>query len=142
VAIVGNYGNPTNAHLEQAWQELGNDARVLAPPTAAALLGPDAVAVGRVDVRQTLDGVEPGLVELRRLVQRGVRVLNRPAALSPRTTPAGRAGGRTSASAAAASRSTRPPPHERSRWRQLQQRAPTSSASTCSPAGTATRSSS
>ena len=81
VAIIGSRESPTNPLLEREWQTLGIDARMLAPAAAEALLRPGDVALGRIDVRRTLDGLEPGLRELLALGQRGVRVLNRPAAL-------------------------------------------------------------
>jgi RimK family alpha-L-glutamate ligase len=81
VAIVGGLGNPTNPELERAWQELGIEVRLLAPSAALAGLAPGAVALGRIDVRRTLVGVESGLLELNELGHRGVRVLNRSVAL-------------------------------------------------------------
>jgi len=54
---------------------------VLAPATAQAQLRAGDVALGRIDVRRTLDGLEPGLLALLALAQRGVQVFNRPAAL-------------------------------------------------------------
>lgn len=45
------------------------------------LLEAGDVAIGRLDVLPTLDGVEPGLDSLSELAARGVRVVNRPEAL-------------------------------------------------------------
>lgn len=80
VGIVGGSANPTNPVLEREWRALGIDARLLGPAQAGLLEAGD-VAVGRLDVRRTLDGVEQGLLELHRLAHRGVRVLNGPRAL-------------------------------------------------------------
>jgi RimK family alpha-L-glutamate ligase len=49
---------------------------VLTPAQALARLRPGDVALGRLDVLETLDGVEPGLWTLERLATTGVRVLN------------------------------------------------------------------
>jgi RimK family alpha-L-glutamate ligase len=81
VAIIGSRESPTNPLLEREWRALGIDACVLAPGAAEASLQPGDVALGRIDVRRTLDGLEPGLLALLALGQRGVRVFNRPAAL-------------------------------------------------------------
>jgi len=81
VAIVGRTESPTNPLLEREWRALGIDARVLAPAAAEALLRPGDAALGRLDVRATLDGLEPGLLALLGLARRGVRVYNRPATL-------------------------------------------------------------
>jgi RimK family alpha-L-glutamate ligase len=58
---------PRLVGVETAW---------LSPPRALAQLGPGDVALGRLDVRSSLDGVEPGLAVLGQLELRGVRVLN------------------------------------------------------------------
>jgi RimK family alpha-L-glutamate ligase len=75
VAIVG-WPQPTNDALAAAWRSLGLKSFLLRPDRAAELLEPGDVAVGRLDVLQTLDGVEPGLEVLDELERRGVRVLN------------------------------------------------------------------
>jgi len=81
--ILALLGTPTrtNVQLAYAWRELGVDARVLWPREASALLGPGDVALVRLDVGPDLDGVEPGLELVPELAERGVRVLNEPAAL-------------------------------------------------------------
>jgi len=66
LAVVAHRVTPTNTRL----------GTVLAPAQALARLGPGDVALGRLDVLQTLDGVEPGLWTLERLAASGVRVLN------------------------------------------------------------------
>ena len=54
---------------------------LLSPRAALRSLTVGDVALARLDIRRTLDGVEPGLWTLRRLEQRGVQVLNRADAL-------------------------------------------------------------
>jgi [lysine-biosynthesis-protein LysW]--L-2-aminoadipate ligase len=80
VAIVGS-PTRTSDGLAQAWRARGIDVFVLDPDRALELLGPGDVAIVRLDVLPSLDGVEPGLPRLLALEERGVRVLNRPAAL-------------------------------------------------------------
>lgn len=67
--------------MAAAWRELGIPAQRLTPPEAMHELRAGDVAVGRIDVRATLDGVEPGLDLLRALRRVGVRIVNSPAAL-------------------------------------------------------------
>jgi ribosomal protein S6--L-glutamate ligase len=76
VAVVG-YPHETNLGLAAAWREAGIDSRLVAPPDAVRQLAPGDVAVGRLDVLETLDGVELGLSVLERLELEGVTVLNR-----------------------------------------------------------------
>jgi hypothetical protein len=80
VAIVGS---PTKASdlLAHRWRAYGIDAMVLDPDSALERLGPGDVALVRLDVLPTLDGIEPGLDQVRELAHRGVHVLNRPEAL-------------------------------------------------------------
>ena len=80
LAFVAGRRTPTNVALAAAapsWV----DAQILTPERAAALLGLGDAAVGRLDVVDTLDGVEDGLWALGTLAARGVRVLNRAGAL-------------------------------------------------------------
>ena len=65
-AVVAHRVTPTNTRL----------GTVVTPAQAVARLGPGDVALGRLDVLPTLDGVEPGLWALERLAATGVRVLN------------------------------------------------------------------
>jgi len=81
VAVVGSRASETNSDLAAAWRGLGADAAALTPLHALALLRKGDVALGRIDVRRTLDGVEPGFLALLGLARRGVRVLNAPSAL-------------------------------------------------------------
>jgi len=66
LAIVAHRLTPTNTRL----------GAVLPPAQAVSRLGPGDVALGRLDVLPTLDGVEPGLWILERLSASGVTVLN------------------------------------------------------------------
>ena len=76
-------GRPTstNALLVEAWLRQGVDAKTLRPADVSLAVGQDDAVLARLDVRPTLDGIEPGLPELRWLERRGIRVLNRPGAL-------------------------------------------------------------
>jgi [lysine-biosynthesis-protein LysW]--L-2-aminoadipate ligase len=79
--VLAGTASETNVDIVRSWRRLGLDASVLTPAQGLAFLRPGDVALGRLDVRRTLDGVEPGLLELAELRRRGVRVLNTPAAL-------------------------------------------------------------
>jgi glutathione synthase/RimK-type ligase-like ATP-grasp enzyme len=80
LAIVAQRRTATNVALAAAapW---GVEARILSPEQAASLVHPGAVALGRLDVSDTFDGVEDGLWALGSLAARRVRVLNRAGAL-------------------------------------------------------------
>jgi RimK family alpha-L-glutamate ligase len=79
VVVLGKPTETNNA-LIAAFAEFGHEAR-LVDPAALSDLDREAVALGRVDVLPTLDGVENGLWELSELEARGAHVLNRPRAL-------------------------------------------------------------
>lgn len=81
VAVIGWAPQETNPALVRAWRAAGIDAAVLTPDEAQTRLGPGDIAVGRLDVLPSLDGVEPGLRALDRLATQGVRVLNSAAGL-------------------------------------------------------------
>ena len=80
VVVVG-WPQEANLLLAAGWRARGVDADLLAPARAVEELRPGDVAVVRLDVLPTLDGVEPGLDVVGELERRGVRVLNRPAAV-------------------------------------------------------------
>jgi RimK family alpha-L-glutamate ligase len=80
IGIVG-WNQDTNRQLAAAWCERGFRADLLSPPHAMCELRAGDVALGRLDVRRTLDGVEPGLIALRVAANAGARVLNTPSAL-------------------------------------------------------------
>jgi [lysine-biosynthesis-protein LysW]--L-2-aminoadipate ligase len=65
-AVVAHRVTPTNTRL----------GAVVSPAQAIARLRPGDIALGRLDVLPTLDGVEPGLFALERLAASGVTVLN------------------------------------------------------------------
>jgi ribosomal protein S6--L-glutamate ligase len=71
----------TNVLLADAWRALGVNACVLWPNAALEELRDGDVALFRLDVLPTLDGVEPGLQIATTLEHRGIRVLNRPLSL-------------------------------------------------------------
>jgi ribosomal protein S6--L-glutamate ligase len=79
-AIVAHAPTATNAALAAAWRA-DECYGILGPHEALGFLGGGDVALARLGVRRSLDGVEPGLSELVELERRGVRVLNRPEAL-------------------------------------------------------------
>jgi [lysine-biosynthesis-protein LysW]--L-2-aminoadipate ligase len=76
VAIVGGAANEANLELVAGWQALGIDADLVQPGAVRH----DDLIVGRLDVLPTLDGIEPGLLELLLFERRGMRVLNGAAA--------------------------------------------------------------
>ena len=79
-AVVAHRASETNCALVAAgWP--GASSHLLSPAEALALLEPGDVALSRLDVRPTLDGVEGGMHVLARLAERGVRVLNPPSAI-------------------------------------------------------------
>jgi RimK family alpha-L-glutamate ligase len=77
VAILGTLENRTTAELLAAWHAAGADAEAMSPSRALRVLAPGDVAVARLDVASTLDGIEPGLAALVALEARGVEVVNR-----------------------------------------------------------------
>lgn len=71
LAIVAHRTHGTNALLAER-----GDGLILSPRAALAMLDRGDVAIGRLDVRRSLEGIERGLSSLRRLEDRGVRLLN------------------------------------------------------------------
>jgi [lysine-biosynthesis-protein LysW]--L-2-aminoadipate ligase len=82
LGILATRATETNLALARASLALGVPATVLTPEQALHGLRPGDVALGRLDVLPTLDGVEDGLWYMRLLERRGVRVLNPATALA------------------------------------------------------------
>ena len=80
IALLGGGANRTTVRLAESWRRLGLDARRVSGWELAGLTVRD-VAIGRLDVLPSLDGVEPGLFDLLLLERRGVDVRNRARAL-------------------------------------------------------------
>jgi RimK family alpha-L-glutamate ligase len=74
--VVGSPFSSTNERLRAALEATGTHAVVCAPAPAAERARPGDVVVGRLDVRPTLDGVQPGLGRLVQISDRGIRVAN------------------------------------------------------------------
>lgn len=81
IAVVGGGDNETNLALVSHWCASGLDAELVEGGRVRARVRPGDVAIGRIDVLPTLDGVEPGLLALLLLERAGVVVRNRAAAL-------------------------------------------------------------
>jgi tetrahydromethanopterin:alpha-L-glutamate ligase len=80
-AVIAGRATPTNLSLVEACWRMGVPAGLLWPEEAEERLRSGDVALARLDVLPTLDGVEAGLPVLRRLADRGVRVFNSAGAL-------------------------------------------------------------
>ena len=78
VCVLGSGSNRTNVELVRRWSRSGLDTVLVSPSDEPP---PDAVVLGRLDVLPTLDGIEPGLRELRDLERRGAVVVLNPAAV-------------------------------------------------------------
>ena len=81
VLLVGTRANETNVRLVEAWRRLGLAVELVSATEARSLVTPLDVAIGRLDVLPTLDGVEGGLFDLLRLEHQGYVVMNRADAL-------------------------------------------------------------
>jgi RimK family alpha-L-glutamate ligase len=81
IGIVAGSRNETNARIAEAWRARGFDAAVVPVSRCLDRLRPGDVAIGRIDIRRSVDGIQPGLLALLELMRAGVRVLNPPAAL-------------------------------------------------------------
>lgn len=80
IAIVSTRATDTNLRLAAAVPR-GTRGFVVAPDDALRELDSRDAALGRLDVRPTLDGVEDGVGQLEALEERGVAMLNAPVAL-------------------------------------------------------------
>jgi tetrahydromethanopterin:alpha-L-glutamate ligase len=81
VWVLGNPENETNCDLAERWCSLGIPAALASDSARPPATRPGDVVLGRLDVRRSLDGVEPGLLALLGAQHQGVRVLNRAAAV-------------------------------------------------------------
>lgn len=73
--VAANDANETSSDLVAAWRERGFEVELVPPLRLRGRLRPNDMVLARLDVLPTLDGVEPGLLELL-LLEREVRVLN------------------------------------------------------------------
>jgi [lysine-biosynthesis-protein LysW]--L-2-aminoadipate ligase len=80
-AVVAHQRTDTNEALVAAAEASGVAASVLAPRDALRILEAGDVALGRLDVREGLDGMETGSIQLERMAAAGVEVLNGAGAL-------------------------------------------------------------
>ena len=80
LAIVSQHAGETNTNLAAVHID-GVEVQLVPPDRALGLLGPGDVALARLDVRKTLDGIEEGVSTLSQLEERGVTVLNPPGVL-------------------------------------------------------------
>ena len=80
LGIVTTHATATNLRLADAAPR-GTRSFVLSPDEAVRELSPADAALGRLDVRPTLDGIEDGLALLEQLEASGVAMLNPPQAL-------------------------------------------------------------
>jgi len=94
VAVIARRAGETSGCLVEEWRARGIDALLLTPEESVTRLGEGDIAIVRLDVLPTLDGVEPGLEHIERLEARGVLVLNPPAALLGTAEELGRRGRR------------------------------------------------
>jgi hypothetical protein len=79
-AIVAHRAGETNIGLvTRRWRTF--EPLLLTPREALAALGENDAALGRLDIRDGLDGIEDGLWALSELSAVGIAVLNPPAAL-------------------------------------------------------------
>jgi len=75
-AVVAQRSTPTNLALSSCVAH-GAESLLLTPAQALARLGPGDVALGRLDVLHSLDGIEPGAWAFDALEEKGCRLLNR-----------------------------------------------------------------
>lgn len=81
VWITAGRATATNELILGALHERGMRADIVHPATLGDVVGDGDLVLARLDVRRTLDSIEDGIWDLRRLERRGVRVLNRATAL-------------------------------------------------------------
>lgn len=74
--VAGSGSNETSAKLVDAWRERGFSVELVPPLRLRASLGEADSVLARPDVLPTLDGVEPGLLELLLLERAAIPILN------------------------------------------------------------------
>ena len=74
--VAAGETNETSAALVAAWRERGVHAELVPPLRLRVSLQPGDIVLARLDVLPTLDGVEPGLLELLLLERAGAPILN------------------------------------------------------------------
>ena len=74
--LVGSPFSATNERLAAALEATGAPTLVCSADLAAERVCPGDVVIGRLDVRPTFDGVQPGLGRLLQIRERGIRVVN------------------------------------------------------------------
>jgi len=79
--VIAGRLTPPNVSLLRAFRRLSVSALLLPPEDAAERACEGDRVLGRVDVLPTLDGIEPGLSDLRALERSGALVLNPASAL-------------------------------------------------------------
>jgi RimK family alpha-L-glutamate ligase len=79
-AVIAQRQTPTNVALTSCVVP-GVDSLLLTPAQALVRLEPGDVALGRLDVLSSLDGIEPGFWALDQIERNGVRLLNPPRAV-------------------------------------------------------------
>lgn len=79
--VAAGESNETTAALVAAWRDLDLAVDLVQPLDVRRSLRPGDSVLARLDVLPTLDGVEPGLLELLLLERAGAPILNPPAAL-------------------------------------------------------------
>jgi RimK family alpha-L-glutamate ligase len=81
VAVIAWRRGWCNGEMVAAWRDHGIRAVLVNPTRAPGRLQEGDVALNRLDVLQTLDGIERGSEVVSGLADRGVHVLNRPGAM-------------------------------------------------------------
>lgn len=81
VWVAAGRPTPTNELLVGTLHQRGVRAAIVPGPGLTTRARAGDIVLGRLDVRPTLDGVEPGLWDLRRVERNGVRLLNRASSL-------------------------------------------------------------
>jgi glutamate carboxypeptidase len=81
VLVAAADSNETSGELVDAWRDRGFEAELVPPSRLRPSLRAGDTVLARLDVLPTLDGIEPGLLEVFLLERAGVQVLNPAASL-------------------------------------------------------------